>query len=71
MKFNNWIKQSGLTMAALARMCNLSKVTIKNLVDGKRPHFKTVKKIMRKTKDMTPPVTLEMWTKIKAYKKKK
>lgn len=70
-KFKHWMAESGMSMYAFARVCCLSRTTIKNLVDGKRPHLKTVKKLVEMTRSMKNPVRLDMFKKIKGLRKRK
>lgn len=69
MKFKEWLRESGMSMFAVARMCSLSRGTIKNLVEGKRPYIKTVKKLVMMTKAMKHPITNEMFKEIKRKNK--
>lgn len=70
MKFKKWFEESGLSMYALARMCMINRMTIKNLVDGKRPSVKTVNKLIKMTKRMTVPVSYDLFEKVKGKRRK-
>lgn len=69
MKFKAWFTQSGLEVVTLARMCGVTRNTIQNLLDGKNPYFKTVAKLIRNTKSMKNPVSLDMFKEIKGKRK--
>lgn len=56
-------------MHGLSRIACISVGTIKNLVEGKRPYYKTVKKLIRYTKTMKEPVTSDLFKKIKGERK--
>jgi hypothetical protein len=58
-------------MFAIGRLCNLSRTTIKNLVDGNNPNVKTLEKILSMTRSMSPPVTREMFKQVRGKEKKK
>jgi DNA-binding XRE family transcriptional regulator len=60
-QLKSWIDRNGLSMYALAKMCNVSRVTIKNLVDGRfNPSRRTANKLIRMTRSMKDPITQEM-----------
>lgn len=69
MNFKQWFTKTGLTMWGLARVCYLSRGTIKNLVEGKNPDMNTVKKLVRFTKNMQEPVTYDLFKKIRGKRK--
>lgn len=71
MNFKQWLDETGMTMFALARICFVSRGTIKNLVEGKTPSIKTVKKLINMTKTLRKPVSYEMFKEIKGKRKKR
>lgn len=71
MKFYKWFEKNGMSMYSFARMCNLSRATIKNLVEGKPTSVKTVKRLILVTKSMSPPIDWNMFSKIKGKKRGK
>lgn len=66
MDFREWLGVCGLTEFALAKVCNISRGTIKNLRSGKNPNIKTVKRIIRATKNFKVPATYALFKNFEA-----
>jgi predicted transcriptional regulator len=64
MKLKDWLDNNGMSLCALAKICKISPATVKNIVEGKPVRFRTVKRIVRFTKDMKPPVSATMFERI-------
>jgi len=71
MKFKEWFTKSGMTYYALGRLCFINRQTVKNLVEGKKPYYKTVNKLIKFTMNMPQPISRKMFGKIKGEKKLK
>ena len=69
MNFKEWFKRSGLTKSGLAAIAKVDLGTIINLIIGKPPQYKTVSKLIRATRNMHPPITLEMFPATRGHRK--
>lgn len=70
MNLKKWLEEQGINIPTLARMCGLSRTTIRNLALGNNPAIKTAKKLVERTKNMKNPVTYTMFKKIRKRSKK-
>jgi transcriptional regulator with XRE-family HTH domain len=61
MLFKDWLEKTGFSMTSLAKLCRLSTSTILNLSNGKTPLFRTVKRLVRVTKNFKQPIEYGMF----------
>ena len=61
MKFKEWLDKSGFSYRAFGKLAGLPASTIFNLASGRPPIFKTVKKLVRITKNYENPITYDMF----------
>lgn len=64
MNFREWFLKSGYTMHGFSREVDLSHVTIRNLINGKPPVIKTVKKLIESTKYLPKPITYDIFPRV-------
>ena len=61
MTFKEWLEQSGMTMCTFAKIADISRNTVKNLIDGRKIAPKTLNRLLLVTKKMRVPITREMF----------